>query len=81
MGLVGQAVPHRHMRKPGDVLHHGLVETAALDAVKRDSVYDASRDEYTCPAGQVAVRRFTTVESGKTGFDARVRQGTDKVRH
>ena len=33
---------------------------------KRDFVYDATRDEYTCPAGQVAVRRFTTVENGKT---------------
>ncbi|MBS0435759.1 IS1182 family transposase [Roseateles sp.] len=33
---------------------------------KRDFVYDARRDEYRCPAGQVAVRRFTTIEHGKT---------------
>jgi transposase len=33
---------------------------------KRDFVYDERRDEYRCPAGQVAIRRFTTVEDGKT---------------
>lgn len=33
---------------------------------KRDFVYDARRDEYRCPAGQIAIRRFTTVEHGKT---------------
>lgn len=33
---------------------------------KRDFVYDASRDEYRCPAGQFAIYRFTTEERGKT---------------
>jgi hypothetical protein len=33
---------------------------------KRDFVYDADRDEYTCPAGQIAIRRFTSVEKDKT---------------
>ena len=33
---------------------------------KRDFVYDARRDEYRCPAGQIAIHRFTTIEHGKT---------------
>ena len=33
---------------------------------KRDFVYDERRDEYRCPAGQIAIRRFTSVERGKT---------------
>ena len=33
---------------------------------KRDFVYDARRDEYRCPAGQIATRRFTVIEHGKT---------------
>ena len=33
---------------------------------KRDFVYDERRDEYRCPAGQIAIRRFTTIERGKT---------------
>jgi transposase len=33
---------------------------------KRDFVYIAHRDEYRCPAGQRAIRRFTTVERGMT---------------
>ncbi len=33
---------------------------------KRDFIYDGRRDEYRCPAGQTAIRRFTTVEDGKT---------------
>jgi hypothetical protein len=33
---------------------------------KRDFVYDPQRDEYRCPAGQIAKRRFTIVEQGKT---------------
>jgi transposase len=33
---------------------------------KRDFVYDAQRDEYRCPAGKIAIHRFTTVENGKT---------------
>jgi hypothetical protein len=33
---------------------------------KRDFVYDRHRDEYRCPAGQIAIRRYTTVERGKT---------------
>lgn len=33
---------------------------------KRDFIYDKERDEYRCPAGQKAIRRFTTVEDGKT---------------
>ena len=33
---------------------------------KRDFIYDASRDVYRCPAGQIAIHRFTTVEDGKT---------------
>lgn len=33
---------------------------------KRDFVYDAYRDEYTCPAGQIAIHRFTSVEDDKT---------------
>ena len=31
---------------------------------RRDFVYDAARDEYRCPAGQVAPWRFTTFEHG-----------------
>jgi len=33
---------------------------------KRDFRYIASDDEYECPAGQRAIRRFTTVEKGQT---------------
>jgi hypothetical protein len=33
---------------------------------KRDFVYDERRDEYRCPAGQIAIRRYTSVERGKT---------------
>jgi len=33
---------------------------------KSDFVYDKKRDEYRCPAGERAVRRFTTVENGLT---------------
>jgi hypothetical protein len=33
---------------------------------KRDFVYDKSSDQYRCPAGQIAIRRFTAVETGKT---------------
>jgi hypothetical protein len=33
---------------------------------KRDFVYDAQKDEYRCPAGRIAIYRFTTVEGGKT---------------
>jgi len=33
---------------------------------KRDFVYDERQDEYRCPAGQIAIRRFTAVEHGKT---------------
>jgi transposase len=33
---------------------------------KRDFVYIAEVDEYRCPAGQRAIRRFTTVEHGMT---------------
>ena len=33
---------------------------------KRDFVYDASADEYECPAGERAIRRFTTEEKGLT---------------
>ena len=33
---------------------------------RRDFVYDPKRDEYRCPAGQIAIRRFTSVEHGKT---------------
>jgi len=33
---------------------------------RRDFVYDDTRDEYRCPAGQIAIRRFTSVEDGKT---------------
>ena len=33
---------------------------------KRDFIYNSERDEYRCPAGQTAIRRFTTVEDGKT---------------
>jgi len=32
---------------------------------KRDFVYDGKRDEYRCPAGQVATYRFTAIEDGK----------------
>mgnify|MGYP001570414193 CR=1 FL=1 len=31
---------------------------------KRDFVYIPERDEYRCPAGQRAIRRFTTIEHG-----------------
>ena len=33
---------------------------------KRDFVYIAEVDEYLCPAGQRAIKRFTTVEHGMT---------------
>jgi len=33
---------------------------------KRDFVYVARNDEYQCPAGERAIRRFTTVENGMT---------------
>jgi transposase len=32
---------------------------------KRDFVYDAERDEYVCPAGQRAIRRFDAIEHGQ----------------
>lgn len=32
---------------------------------KRDFVYDAARDEYLCPAGQRAIRRFDSIEDGQ----------------
>ena len=31
---------------------------------KQDFIYIASDDEYRCPAGQRAIKRFTTVEAG-----------------
>jgi len=33
---------------------------------KRDFVYDQRRDVYRCPAGEIAIYRFTAVEDGKT---------------
>jgi transposase len=33
---------------------------------KRDFIYIAERDEYQCPAGERAIRRFTSVENGLT---------------
>src|SRR5262249_41789503 len=33
---------------------------------KQDFIYLADTDEYRCPAGQRAIRRFTTVENGLT---------------
>jgi transposase len=33
---------------------------------KRDFVYIAEDDEYRCPAGQRAIKRFTTIENGMT---------------
>ena len=33
---------------------------------KRDFVYIAEDDDYRCPAGQRAIKRFTTIESGMT---------------
>lgn len=33
---------------------------------KRDFVYDAKKDEYRCPAGRIAIYRFTSEEGGKT---------------
>jgi hypothetical protein len=33
---------------------------------KQDFIYIAEDDEYRCPAGQRAIRRFTTVEAGLT---------------
>jgi transposase len=33
---------------------------------KQDFIYIAADDEYRCPAGQRAIRRFTTVEAGLT---------------
>jgi transposase len=33
---------------------------------KRDFIYIARTDEYRCPAGELAIRRFTTVENGMT---------------
>jgi len=33
---------------------------------KQDFIYIASEDEYRCPAGQRAIKRFTTIENGLT---------------
>jgi hypothetical protein len=33
---------------------------------KRDFTYDANKHEYRCPAGQMALQRFTAEERGKT---------------
>jgi transposase len=33
---------------------------------KQDFIYIASHDEYRCPAGQRAIKRFTTIENGLT---------------
>jgi hypothetical protein len=33
---------------------------------KQDFIYIASADEYRCPAGQRAIKRFTTIENGLT---------------
>jgi hypothetical protein len=33
---------------------------------KRDFTYDAKKDEYRCPAGKIAIYRFTSEEKGKT---------------
>ena len=33
---------------------------------KRDFIYDRRRDEYRCPAGQIAIYRYTAEERGKT---------------
>jgi transposase len=33
---------------------------------KRDFVYDAKKDEYRCPAGRIAIYRFSSEERGKT---------------
>src|SRR5512137_67890 len=33
---------------------------------KQDLIYIASDDEYRCPAGQRAIKRFTTIENGLT---------------
>ena len=33
---------------------------------KRDFVYDAKNDAYRCPAGKIAIYRFTAEEAGKT---------------
>jgi transposase len=33
---------------------------------KRDFVYDHQKDEYRCPAGKIAIYRFTADEGGKT---------------
>jgi transposase len=33
---------------------------------KRDFVYDERKDEYRCPAGQIAIYRSTRIEKGKT---------------
>jgi transposase len=33
---------------------------------RQEFIYDAAKDEYLCPAGQRAIRRFTTVEHGLT---------------
>ncbi|WP_418315762.1 IS1182 family transposase [Piscinibacter sakaiensis] len=32
---------------------------------KRDFVYDGEKDEYRCPAGRIAIHRFTSEERGK----------------
>ena len=33
---------------------------------KRDFIYDRRRDEYRCPAGEIAIYRFSREEHGKT---------------
>ncbi len=45
-------------------LTHNSATSGRFD--KRDFKYDAKHDRYRCPAGEYAIRRFTTIENGLT---------------
>ena len=54
--------PGRHRDTGAEALTSTSKAEGRFD--KRDCIYDAARDEYRCPAGERAIWRFTTVETG-----------------
>ena len=67
--LQGRADP-RSATRPGSrrIVPKSLTSNSQADGRfdKQDFIYIASDDEYRCPAGQRAIKRFTTVEHGMT---------------
>jgi hypothetical protein len=45
-----------------------MTSNSAADGLfdKRDLIYDWRRDEYRCPAGQIATYRFSSIDRDKT---------------